>query len=159
MSRKKKGSNNWYRAKDHLNRVYDSISNKRRDWFWKLSHELTDQYDVLIFEDLNLKGMQQLWGRKVSDLSFATFLEILETVATNKGKLVHFIDRWYPSSKTCSVCGYVNQDLELRDRSWDCPSCKTKLDRDRNAAVNIQRVGASTLKLDTVRPSLMASVA
>ena len=114
---------------------------------------------MLIFEDLNLKGMQRLWGRKVSDLSFATFLKILETVATNKGKLVHFVNRWYPSSKTCSVCGHVNQDLSLTDRVWDCPDCNTKLDRDRNAAVNIQRVGASTLKLDTVRLSLMASVA
>ena len=159
LSRKKKGSNNWYRAKDHLNRVYEQIPYKRCDWFWKLSHELTDQYDVLIFEDLNLKGMQRLWGRKISDLAFATFLEILETVANNKGKLVHYIDRFYPSSKTCSCCGHINQDLTLKDRSWDCPSCNTKLDRDKNAAINIHRVGASTLKLDTVRPSLMASVA
>jgi len=127
LSRKKKGSNNWYRAQDHLNRVYEEISNKRRDWFWKRSDELTNKYDVLIFEDLNLKGMQRLWGRKVSDLSFATFLKILETVATNKGKLVHFVDRWYPSSKTCSVCGHVNQDLSLTDRVWDCPDCNTKL--------------------------------
>lgn len=158
LSRKKKGSHNWYKAKDHLNRVYEQISNKRRDWFWKLADQLTDQYDVLIFEDLNLNGMKRLWGRKISDLSFATFLEILETVATNKGKLVHYIDRFYPSSKTCSSCGHVNKDLTLKDREWNCPGCGTKLNRDKNAAINIQRVGASTLELDTVRPSLMASV-
>ena len=109
LSRKKKGSHNWYRAKDHLNRVYEEISNKRRDWFWKLANKLTNEYDVLIFEDLNLDGMKRLWGRKVSDLSFSTFLEILETVAANKGKLVHYIDRFYPSSKTCSCCSYINQ--------------------------------------------------
>ena len=63
----------WYKAKDNLNRVYEDVSNKRRDWFWKLAHKLTDKYDVLIFEDLNLDGMKRLWGRKVSDLSFATF--------------------------------------------------------------------------------------
>ena len=103
--------------------------------------------------------MQRLWGRKISDLSFATFLETLETVATNKGKLVHYIDRFYPSSKTCSGCGYINQELTLKDRTWDCPSCQAELDRDKNAAINIHRVGASTLKLDTVSPSLMASVA
>ena len=157
LSRKKKGSNNWYRAKDNLNRVYEEITNKRRDWFWKLAHKLTDEYDVLIFEDLNLKGMQRLWGRKISDLAFATFLEILETVATNKGKLVHFIDRFYPSSKTCSHCGYVNQDLTLKDRFWDCHNCQTKkIPRDLNASVNICRVGASTLELGDVRQSQTA---
>ena len=158
LSRKRKGSNNWYRAKDHLNRVYEQLSNKRRDWFSKLAHDLTDKYDVLIFEDLNLDGMKRLWGRKVSDLSFATFLEILETVATNKGKLIHYIDRFYPSSKTCSNCGYINKELSLKDRVWDCPDCETHHDRDLNAAINIHRVGASTLELDTVSPSLMASV-
>ena len=158
LSRKVKGSSNWYRAKDHLNRVYEQISNKRRDWFWKLTHEITDEYDVLIFEDLNLDGMKRLWGRKVSDLSFATFLEILETVASNKGKLVHLIDRFYPSSKTCSGCGYVNQELSLKDREWICPGCNTRLERDKNAAINICGVGASTLKLDTVRLPKVASV-
>ena len=158
LSKKKKGSNNWYRAKDHLSRVHEQISNKRRDWFWKLAHRLTDEYDVLVFEDLNLDGMKRLWGRKVSDLSFATFSEILSTVANNKGKLVHFIDRFYPSSKTCSACGFVNKELSLKDREWDCPSCNTRLERDRNAAINIQRVGASTLGVDTVRPSKTASV-
>ncbi len=181
LSRKKKGSNNWYRAKDHLNRVYEQISNKRRDWFCQLAHKLTDEYDVLVFEDLNLDGMKRLWGRKVSDLSFATFLEILSTVANNKGKRVHYIDRFYPSSKTCSSCDYINKELSLRDREWNCPSCGTKLDRDRNAAINIHRVGASTLGVanecglgghmrlkplsheqlvqeDTVRPSKAASV-
>jgi putative transposase len=80
LSSKKKSFNNWHKAKDNLNRVYEDVSNKRKDWFWKLAHKLTDEYDVLIFEDLNLDGMKRLWGRKVSDLSFASFLEILQTV-------------------------------------------------------------------------------
>ena len=152
LSSKKKGSNNWYKAKDNLNRVYEDVSNKRKDWFWKLAHKLTDEYDVLIFEDLNLDGMKRLWGRKVSDLSFATFLEILQTVATNKGKVVHFVDRYYPSSKTCSHCGYVHKKLSLKDKFWDCPSCQTKgIPRDLNASVNLLRVGASTLGLENVR--------
>ncbi|MEL6578378.1 MAG: transposase [Cyanobacteria bacterium J06621_12] len=152
LSSKKKGSNNWYKAKDNLNRVYEDVSNKRRDWFWKLAHDLTNRYDVLIFEDLNLDGMKRLWGRKVSDLSFATFLEILQTVATNKGKIVHFVDRYYPSSKTCSHCGHVHKELSLKDRFWDCPSCKTKgIQRDFNASVNLQRLGASSLGLGDVR--------
>ena len=152
LSSKKKGSNNWYKAKDHLNRVYDDISNKRRDWFWKLAHDLTNKYDVLIFEDLNLDGMKRLWGKKVSDLSFATFLEILQTVAANKGKVVHFVDRYYPSSKTCSHCGHIHKELSLKDRFWDCPSCKTKdIPRDWNASVNLLREGASSLGAECAR--------
>ncbi|MEM8832737.1 MAG: transposase [Cyanobacteria bacterium P01_G01_bin.19] len=157
LSSKKKGSNNWYKALIHLNRVYEDISNKRRDWFWKLAHDLTNKYDVLIFEDLNLDGMKRLWGRKVSDISFATFLEILQTVAINKGKVVHFVDRYYSSSKTCSHCGYIHKKLSLKDRFWDCPSCKTKdIPRDWNASVNLLRVGASTLGLGDVRLPLEA---
>ena len=157
LSSKQKGSNNWYKAQDNLNRVYEDVSNKRRDWFWKLAHDLTNKYDVLIFEDLNLEGMKRLWGRKVSDLSFATFLEILQTVATNKGKVIHFIDRYYPSSKTCSHCGYIHKELRLKDRFWDCPSCKTKdIQRDWNASLNLQREGASSLGLGDVRQSQTA---
>lgn len=156
LSRRKKGSGNWYRAKDYLNRVYEKISNKRRDWFWKLAHQLTDLYDVLIFEDLNLNGMKRLWGRKVSDLSFATFLEILQAVAVSKGKTIHFLDRFYPSSKTCSHCGWVNQNLSLKQRAWDCPNCDTRLARDANAAINLCREGASSLGLGDVRLSLEA---
>ncbi len=160
LSSKKKGSNNWHKAKAYLARVHEFISNKRKDWFWKLAHELTNKYDVLIFEDLNLKGMKRLWGRKISDLSFATFLEILICVANNKGKTVHFVDRFYPSSKTCSCCGHINKELSLKDREWDCPNCNTKsIQRDLNAALNLQREGASSLGLDTVRLSQTASVA
>ena len=160
LSNKKKGSNNWHRAKKHLALVHEFISNKRKDWFWKLAHELTNKYDVLIFENLNLKAMQRLWGRKISDLSFATFLEILIHLANIKGKTVHFVDRFYPSSKTCSFCGYINKELSLKERKWDCPSCNTKdISRDLNAAINLQREGASSLGLDTVRLSQIASVA
>ncbi len=120
--------------------------------------------------------MKKLWGRKVSDLSFSTllvrvplrrkpprgrtaFLEILETVAHNKGKTIHFIDRFYPSSKTCFECGYRNKELALKERAWDCPGCGTKLDRDLNAAKNIQREGASSLKVGDVRRSSSAIAA
>ncbi|MDJ0691550.1 MAG: RNA-guided endonuclease TnpB family protein [Xenococcaceae cyanobacterium MO_188.B32] len=160
LSSKQKGSKNWHKAKNHLTRLHEFISNKRKDWFWKLAHDLTNKYDVLIFENLNLKGMKRLWGRKVSDLSFATFLEILVCVANNKGKTVHFVDRFFASSKTCSCCGYLNKELSLKERKWNCPSCNTKdIPRDLNAAINLQREGASSLGLDTVRLSQIASVA
>ena len=177
LSSKQKGSKNWHKAKNHLTRLHEFISNKRKDWFWKLAQDLTNKYDVLIFENLNLKGMKRLWGRKVSDLSFATFLEILVCVANNKGKTVHFVDRFFASSKTCSCCGYLNKELSLKERKWNCPSCNTKdIPRDLNAAINLQREGASSLGLadecglggfpheqlvqeDTVRLSQIASVA
>ncbi|MEB3881830.1 transposase, partial [Lyngbya sp. CCY1209] len=100
-----------------------------------------DRFDVLYFETLNLKAMQRLWGRKVSDLGFRSFLQILEWVAQKKGKVVAYIDRWFPSSKTCSGCGYVLDELDLSVRRWRCPSCGSENDRDENAAINIKQVG------------------
>jgi putative transposase len=100
--------------------------------------------------------MQRLWGRKISDLAFGEFLQILEWVAAKKGKQVVFIDRWYPSSKTCSPCGHVLESLDLSVRAWRCPSCQSVNGRDENAAKNIQAVGASTAKLGNVRPAVPA---
>ncbi len=150
-SKKLKGSANRERARKHLVRQHDNVSNRRRDWFWKLAHELTNKFHVLCFETLNLKGMQRLWGRKVNDLALGNFLQILEWVASNKGKRVIYIDRWYPSSKTCSCCGHVLDELELDVRRWRCPSCHSVNDRDENAAINICAVGASTVQLGDVR--------
>ena len=103
-------------------------------------------------ETLNLKGMKSLWGRKVSDLGFSDFVQKLKYIASKKSTEIRFIDKWYPSSKTCHVCGAINQALNLRDRIWQCPNCHTELDRDRNAALNIHRVGASTRSGEVVRP-------
>ncbi len=155
-SKKRKGSTNRERARLNLVRKHEDVTNRRSDWFWKLAHELTHKFDVLCFETLNLKGMQRLWGRKISDLAFGDFLQILKWVAKKKGKEVVFIDRWYPSSKTCSHCGHVLQELDLNTREWRCPSCQSMNGRDENAAINIQRVGASTLKLGDVRQALPA---
>jgi putative transposase len=155
-SKKRKGSANRERARLNLVRKHEDVVNRRSDWFWKLAHALTDRFDVLCFETLNLKGMQRLWGRKISDLAFGEFLKILEWVATKKGKQVVFIDRWYPSSKICSNCGHVLKELTLEVREWRCPSCQSVNGRDENAALNIQRVGASTLKLGDVRQAMPA---
>lgn len=149
-SRKCKGSHGREKARLNLVRKHEDIANRRRDWFWKLAHKLTAQFDVLYFETLNLRGMQRLWGRKVSDLGFREFLQILEWVATKKGKYVSYIDRWFPSSKTCSSCGHVWESLELSTRQWRCPSCQSVNDRDGNAAVNIKKVGISTLGLGDI---------
>ena len=159
LSKKQKGSASREQARKNLVRKYEKVVNRRTDWFWKLAHDLTDKFDLLCFETLNLKGMQRLWGRKISDLAFANFLKILEWVALKKGKQVVFIDRWYPSSKTCSHCGHVLESLDLSVREWRCPSCQAINGRDENAAKNIQAVGASTVKLGDVRQARPAFAA
>ena len=151
-STKRKGSHNRERARLNLARKHRTIEHQRDDFHWKLAHQLTDEYDEIRLEDLNLQGMKALWGRKVSDLAFGEFVQKLVYIAAKKGVKIRFIDRWYPSSKTCSACGAVNETLNLRDRTWQCPNCHTQLDRDRNAAVNIYRVGASTHAGEVVSP-------
>lgn len=150
MASKVKWSQNWHKAKAKVARIYQRIVNKRRDWFFKLAHELTDHYDCLFFEDLAMCGMQALWGRKVSDLARSEFMGILRYVASTKGKVVHLVNRFFPSSKSCSACGHL-QELKLSDRQWVCDGCGVTHDRDHNAAVNIHREGASSLRVGRVR--------
>ena len=150
-SEKLKGSHNRERARKNLVRKYEDVCNRRRDWFWKLANQLTNKFDVLCFETLTLKGMQRLWRRKISDLAFGEFLQILEWVAKKKNKQVIFVDKWYPSSKTCSCCGHILETLDLSVRQWRCPSCQSINGRDENAAKNIQMVGTSTIGLGDIR--------
>ena len=95
--------------------------------------------------------MKALWGRKVSDLGFGTFVQVLHHVAAKTGTIVHHIDPWFPSTKLCSVCGHLNDSITLRDRVWTCPVCRTTHKRDRNASINIYREGASSLGEGHVR--------
>ena len=151
LSRCKYGSNNRRRRKRELAHMHRKIARQREDYFWKLARRLVETYDWNFFEDLNIAAMKRLWGRKVSDLAFSKFLSIVQQVARKCDKNVAFIDRWYPSTKTCHGCGTVNDDLSLRDRTWTCPQCQRHHERDLNAAINILRVGASTHQLDNVR--------
>jgi transposase orfB len=148
LSLKKKGSNNRAKARLELARFHQKLANQRRDYFFKLANDLAKKYDNIFIEDLNLKSMAKIWGRKIYDLAFHEFIYILST-KTNIVK----IDKFYPSSKTCSCCGYVKKDLTLKERIFDCPNCHTKIDRDYNASLNIFRVGASTLSGELIRPA------
>ena len=150
LSRKQKHSNNRVRARQHLARTHRKVATARETYHWQLANELVKKYDVLCFETLNLQGMKKLWGRKVSDLGFADFLQKLQWVAHKHGKVVEFIDKWYPSSKTCNACGTVNENLQLRDRVFNC-DCGWTCDRDDNAARNIHEVGLTTFAGETVR--------
>lgn len=144
LSRCEKGSNHRKARRKDLERCYERIHNRREDWQWKTCHELCRRYDTICIEDLSLLGMTRLWGRKVNDLAFGSFVQKLEHVASKYGTKVVKVDRFYPSSKTCSVCQYVNEHLSLRDRHWVCPSCGASHDRDLNASVNILRQGIAS---------------
>ena len=154
LSHKQEKSHNRRRARLELARAYKKISNQRKDFHFKLARKVCKEYAEICFEDLNLKGMKKLWGRKVSDLGFYSFIQILKYEASNFGTRIIFIDRYYASSQICSECGYKNPEVkDFRIRNWKCPECGTEHDRDRNAAINIMRVGASTLRGDDIRPT------
>ena len=153
LSRKVKGSNHRKRSRLYLARAHKKTANQRKDFQFKLAYELCEEYAVICIEDLNIKAMQRLWGRQISDLSHSGFVKILKYAASMTGTEVVEISRWYPSSKTCSNCGYVLDKLPLHVREWVCPACGKLRERDLNAAINILREGASSLGLDTVRPA------
>ena len=144
LSRKVKGSKNRSKANWHLARVHRRIAHVRQAFHWEKAHELCRHYDIIRLETLNLGGMKALWGRKVSDLGFASFVEILHHVANKTGTLVQHIDRWFPSTKRCSHCKQVNHHITLRDRVWTCLFCGVTHQRDHNAASNIDEEGASS---------------
>lgn len=159
LSAKAKGSKNRFKARNGLSRLHKKISNQRQDFHFKLANDLIHKYDHLFFEDLNLDAMKRLWGRKVSDLGLYQLLQRIEFKAKEHSKILRKIDRFYPSSKTCSKCSRIKENLALKDRQFEC-QCGQQLDRDLNAAINILTVGASTAGLDGVTRELaLASVA
>ena len=145
LSSKKKGSNNRERARLILARVHKRTANQRKEFHFKTTQDVAEQYATICIEDLNIKAMQMMWGRKISDLGHSCFVNILKHQCSKTGTKVIEIPRFYPSSKTCSSCGHLLKELSLAVREWICPECKTTHDRDRNAALNILKVGMSTL--------------
>lgn len=150
LSSGRKGSKNRERSRLSVARTHRKIANQRRDWHHKLSNSLSCRYDELYFETLNLDAMKRLWGRKVSDLGFNSFLTLLEQKCLQKGVTFKKVDRFEATTKKCSNCGYKNCDLTLSDRDWTCPECEMWHDRDVNAAKNIHVAGASATRVEGV---------
>lgn len=132
-------------SKRSLLKLHEKVSNQRKDMHWKLAHRLTDMYDLLVFETLDLQIMMKSCQKKIMDFGFDSFIQILKYVAKQKGKIVYFVDRWFPSSKLCSECGWKYDSLKLSERQWTCPECGCVHDRDHNASINILREGTSSL--------------
>lgn len=143
LARCQKGSKRRAHVKRHVARIHEKIGNSRSDTLHKLSTDLVTRFDVICVEDLNLRGMvkNHCLARAVSDASIGTAIRMIEEKAERYGKTVVKIDRWFPSSKTCSDCGHIVEKLPLSVREWKCPECGTIHDRDANAAVNILAAG------------------
>lgn len=137
-----------------LARLHEHIANKRKDFNEKLSSKLIKENDVIVIETLSMKDMAKFrkWeerkklkdknnhGKSVNDLGWCYFIQRLKTKAEEQGKIIIEANKWFASSKTCNICGYVNKDLTISDRSWICPKCGTEHNRDENAAKNLMDV-------------------
>ena len=148
LSRKVKFSKNWYKQKMKISRLHEYIKNCRRDFLHKLSKKLSEIYNAVVVEDLNMKGISQAlnFGKSVGDNGWGMFLKMLEYKLMFLGKQFLKIDRWFPSSKTCSRCGNVKDELKLSERSYKCECCGIKIDRDYNAVLNIKNIGKLMLE-------------
>ena len=139
ISRKVKGSNNRKKAQIRVARLFERITNKKNTYIHYVTNELLTYFDTIFMEDLNVQGMLKNphLAKAIQEVGFYKFKEVLINKAIVNDKKVVFIDRFYPSSKTCSGCGYKKRDLKLSDRFWVCPECGKHHDRDLNAARNI----------------------
>lgn len=148
-SKKVKGSANREKARVKVARLHEKIANIRNNHLHQITSKIVSENQTICLEDLNVKGMMKnrKLAKSVADVSFCEFVRQIVYKSGWYGRTAILIDRWYPSSKTCHHCHFVNQDLTLNDRDWDCPKCDRKLNRDLNAAKNIEREG---LRLNTV---------
>lgn len=143
LARRKKGSRRRNKARILVAKAHEKVKNQRSDFLHKLANEYVRQYGTICVEDLNIKGMvrNHHLAKSISDAGWSQFIGLIEYKAEEAGRQLIRIPRFEPSSKTCSECGAINQELKLSDRQWVCQSCGTLHDRDHNAAKNIQRVG------------------
>ncbi len=147
LSKCKRGSNNYYKQKLIVAKLHEKVANQRKDFLHKLSNQIANDYDGVCIEDLNMKAMSKCLhlGKSVHDNGWGMFTTFLRYKLEWQGKPIIKIDKWYPSSKTCSVCGVLNDKLTLSDREWTCESCGTHHNRDKNAAINIRNEGIRNL--------------
>ena len=139
-SKKQKGSSNRRKANKRVAVLHEKITNQRQDFLHKVSTQLIRENQTICLETLSVKNMvkNHNLAQSISDVSWSTFVTMLEYKADWYGKNILRIGRFAPSSKTCSNCGNINKELQLKDREWTCNGCNSILDRDVNAAINIK---------------------
>lgn len=154
------GSNNYQKQKLKVAKVHEKIANQRKDFLHKLSYDFANKYNYVFVEDINLPGISQFGnlGKSTSDNGYGMFRTLLAYKLADRGKVLHKIDRWFASSKTCSTCGCYHPELvnSLSVRKWICPDCSSTHDRDINAAKNIRNKGI--LDIETTGTVELASV-
>lgn len=142
LSRKKKGSKNYGKTKQKLAKLHYHISNIRKDYLHKITSKIIDENKVIVLEDLKVGNMMKnhCLAQAISDVGLYEFRRQIEYKAKWNGRKVIFADTFFPSSKTCSCCGWTNPDLKLTDRVFDCKVCDMKIDRDLNASLNLKQI-------------------
>jgi len=143
LSHKTKGSKRYENQVIKIAKIYEKISNCRNDTLHKISYQIVRDYDIICIEDLNVKGMvkNHKLAKQIEDASWGNFVRMLQYKSDWYGKNVIKVDTFYPSSKTCHICGEKNENLKLSDRKWTCKHCGTTHDRDINASINILNEG------------------
>mgnify|MGYP003563030087 FL=1 len=157
FSKKQKGSNNRNKARIRLAKLYKKIDDRKQYYLHAVSNSLIDENQVICMEDLNVKGMvkNHKLAESILEMNFGEFRRMLEYKARWYNRKIVFVDRFYPSSKTCHNCGYVNRELTLNDREWICPHCGEVINRDYNAALNILDEGMRIIGCSTPESKLV----
>ena len=139
LSRKQKDSNNRNKARIKLAKAYKKINDKKQYYLHQVSNTLINENQVICMEDLNVKGMlrNHKLAESIQEMNFGEFRRMLEYKVNWFNRRIVYVNRFYPSSKTCHNCGYINKELKLSDRQWICPHCGEVIERDYNAALNI----------------------
>ena len=157
LSKKQKESNNRKKARIKLAKLYKKINDRKQYYLHSVSNSLIDENQVICMEDLNVKGMvkNHNLAESICEMNFGEFSRMLEYKAQWYNRKIVFVDRFYPSSKTCHNCGYINKNLTLKDRQWICPQCGEVIERDYNAALNILDEGLRIIGRSTTEFTLV----
>ena len=151
ISKKIVGSKNREKARLRFAKLNEKIRNKKLNFLHDVTNHLIDENQVIVMEDLNVKGMvrNHKLAESISEVNWGEFRRMLAYKAAWHGRQLVFIDRFYPSSKRCNHCGYIYKELTLKDRQWVCPECGSLIDRDYNAALNILEEGERIIGLSS----------
>lgn len=165
LSKKEKDSNRWNKQRIKIAKIHEKIYNSRNDYLHKITTNLVQRFDIIAIEDLNIRGMlaNHKIARAIAEVGMYTFRSMLTYKCEWYGKELRLVDRFFPSSKRCNICGHIVSSLPLNIREWICPECQTIHDRDLNAATNILNAGGQPVqargeKVRRVRPKGLTSI-